>query len=99
MTIPEQVVTNAESREHRGQVDGKDRSPLDAAAASWQRPRAQAGYRDCGSDGKSSDRAPGSPRMSGDAPTATHATDSFRTIASPIGWRAGTPASSGLALS
>ena len=96
-TITEEVVTSAESRECRGQADGKDRSRLDAAAASWQLPTAQAGCRGCGSDGNSSDRSPRSPRTSGNAPTWTHATDNFRTIAPPIVSMAGTQASSGLA--
>ena len=60
------IITSAESRERRGQADGKDRSRLDAAAASWRPPRARAGCRDCGSDGNSSDRSPRSPRTSGD---------------------------------
>ena len=63
-TVTEEVVTSAESRERRSQADGKDRSRLDAEAASWQPPRARAGCRDCGTDGKSSDRSPRSPRTS-----------------------------------
>src|SRR5271156_1630608 len=97
--MTEEALTNAESRGRHGQVDGKDRLRLDAVAASWQPPRVQAGYRGYGSYGKSSDRAPRSPRMSGDAPAWAHATDNCRTIALPIEPRAGSRASSGLALS
>src|SRR5208282_6501768 len=90
-------VTSAESRGRRGQGDGKDRSQLDAGAASWQQPKAQAGYRGCGSDGNSSDRSPGSPRMTAYGPPWARATDSFRTTASPTDSRAGNQASPGLA--
>ncbi len=47
-----EVLTSVRSRERRGQGDGKDRSRLDAAAASWRLPKARAGCRGCGSDGK-----------------------------------------------
>jgi hypothetical protein len=89
----DEAITNAESRERRGPADGKDRSPLDAAAASWQPPRAQAGCRDCGTHGNSFSPAPRSPRTSGDGPTERRATDSFPTTAPPIVSRAGSRAS------
>jgi len=41
-------MTSAEFRERHGPRDGKDRSQLDAGAASWRLPKARAGYRGCG---------------------------------------------------
>src|SRR5271157_501099 len=94
--MTEETIISAESRECRGQGDGKDPSRLDTGAASWPLPKARAGYRDCGSHGSSSDRSPRSPRTSGDASTWTHATDKLHTIVPPIVARAGTQASSEL---
>jgi len=89
------AVTSAESRERRTQADGRGPRRLDAEEASWRPPRARAGCRDCGSDGRSSDRSPRSPRTSdaNDRPRP-HAGDSFRTIEPPTDSRARTQASS-----
>jgi hypothetical protein len=88
-------LTTAESRERRGPADGTGRSRLDAEAASWRPPRAQAGSHDCGSDGDSTDRSPRSPRIrDDDGRSRNHPEDSVRTIATPSGSWARTPASS-----
>ena len=65
---PREVLTSDQSRECRGQGDGKDRSRPDAEAASWRLPKARAGYHGCGNHGRSSGRSPRSLRTS-DPPT------------------------------
>ena len=77
--VTERVIAIAQSRECRGQGDGKDRSQLDTEAGWWQLPKAQAGYRDCGSDGNSSGRSPRSPRTNDHASSWTDGADRFRT--------------------
>ena len=56
-----------------------------------QPPRAQAGFRDRGGDGKGSGPLSHSPEMSGDGLMWAHATDCFHNIASPTDSKAGVP--------
>lgn len=95
--MTDEVLTIARSTESRGQAAGTDRSRLDGGAAWWQRPKAQAGCRDYGSDGSSSGRSRRSPRTSDDASSCTRAADNVRTVAPLIDSRARTQASSELA--